>query len=73
MTKTESKSIISSIEAMDENKIKMHIQARHIGAMEIICLLNSKSIIKLSSRVEFLMNASLELRILIIRRIHEIE
>lgn len=73
MTKTESKSIISSIEAVDENKIKMHIQAHHIDAMEIMCLLNSKSIIKLSSRMEFLMNASPELRILIIRRVHEIE
>ena len=58
---------------MDENKIKMHIQARRIGAMEIMCLLNSKPIIKLSSRVEFLTNAPPELRTLTIRRVHEIE
>ena len=32
-----------------EDRIKTHIQARRIGAMEIMCLLNRKPIIKLSS------------------------
>ena len=41
--------------------------------MEIMCLLNSKPIIKLSSGVTFLPNSMPELRTLAIRRVHEIE
>ena len=38
-----------------------------------MCLLSSKSIIKLLSKVEFLTNALPEMRIIKIRRVHEIE
>jgi hypothetical protein len=41
--------------------------------MEMMCLLNSKPIIKLSSHVEFLSNSLPELQTLTIRRVHEIE
>ena len=76
VTKAEPKSIVSSLPNNDpgvENNIQMHIQGRRIGVMEIMCLLNSKPIIKLSSSVEFLTNTPLELRTLTIRRVHEIE
>ena len=76
VTKAELKSIVSSLPNNDpgvENNIQMHIQGRRIGVMEIMCLLNSKPIIKLSSSVEFLTNTPLELRTLTIRRVHEIE
>lgn len=56
-----------------ENRIPKHIQSRRIGSMELMCLLSSKSIIKLLSKVEFLTNALPEMRIIKIRRVHEIE
>jgi hypothetical protein len=41
--------------------------------MEVMCLLNSKPIIKMSSDVTYLPNSMPESRILTIRRVHEIE
>jgi hypothetical protein len=41
--------------------------------MELMCLLNSKPILRLSSNVEFLTNPLPEMRTLTIRRVHEIE
>ena len=71
VTKQEPTSVVS-METMDGIS-KSHIEARRIGAMEVMCLLNSKPIIRLSSSVQFLPNAMPELRSLTIRRIHEIE
>ena len=69
--KGEHKSIVS-VDSMDEG-IRDHIEARRIGAMEIMCLLNSKPIIKLSSSVQFLPTAMPEFRSSTIKRVHEIE
>jgi DNA replication protein DnaC len=72
VTKPEPQSVVSVAEA-GENRIRKHIQSRRIGSMELMCLLNSKPIIKLSSNVEFLTNALPEMRTLTIRRVYEIE
>ena len=64
---------ISIVNLPTEDRVKAHIQARRIGAMEIMCLLNSKPIIKLSSGVAFLPNSMPEIRTLAIRPAHEIE
>jgi hypothetical protein len=71
ITKAEPKSVVS-IEHGEE-KVKDHIEARRLGAMEIMCLLNSKSILKMSSGVQFLLNSMPEHRTLTVRRLHEIE
>ena len=63
----------SMVNLPTEDRIKTHIQACRIGAMEIMCLLNSKPIVKLFSGVTFLPNSMPELRTLAIRRVHEIE
>jgi len=70
--KLEPQSIVSVVDHAN-NHVRSHLQSRRIGVMEIMCLLNSKLIIKLSSRVEFLTNTPPELRTLTIHHVHEIE
>ena len=52
---------MSIVNLPTKDHIRTHIQAHHIGVMEIMCLLNSKPIIKLSSGVTFLPNSMPEL------------
>src|SRR5437762_7581556 len=70
--KLEPQSIVSVVDHAD-NHVRSHLQSRRIGVMKIMCLLNSKLIIKLSSCVEFLTNTASELRMLTIHHVHEIE
>ena len=70
--KLEPQSIVSVVDHAN-NHVRSHLQSRRIGAMEIMCLLNSKLIIKLLSCVEFLINTLPELRMLTIHHVHEIE
>jgi hypothetical protein len=71
VTKTEPKSVVSIEQG--EGRVKSHLEARRLGAMEIMCLLNSKPILKMSSGVQFLVNSMPEHRTLTVRRVHEIE
>ena len=60
VTKTEPKSVVSIEQG--EGRVKSHLEARRLGAMEIMCLLNSKPILKMSSGVQFLPNSMPENR-----------
>lgn len=69
--KSEPKSVVSIVHG--EERVRCHLEARRLGAMEIICLLNSKPILKMSSGVQFLPNSMPEHCALTVRRVHEIE
>jgi Helitron helicase-like domain at N-terminus len=71
VTKAEPKSIVATSNL--EDRIKTHIEGRRLGAMEVICLLDSKPILKLSSSVLYLPNSLPEVRTYAIRPVHEVE
>jgi DNA replication protein DnaC len=72
VTKTEPESIVSVMEPNGDT-IRKHLESRRIGAMETICLLDSKPILKLSSQVEFLTNTLPEMRTKTVRPVSELE
>jgi hypothetical protein len=72
VTKAEPESVVTVTEA-GSDEVRKHLQSRRIGAMEMMCLLDSKPILKLSLKVEFLTNALPEMRTKTIRRVHELE
>ena len=72
VTKAEPESVVT-VREPGNDEVRRHLQSRRIGAMEIICLLDSKPILKLSSKVEFLTNAVPEMRARTVRRVHELE
>ena len=74
VTKAEPESIISVTEPSGAgDAVQKHLESRRIGAMENICLLDSKPILKLSSNVEFLTNTLPELRSKTVRPVNELE
>lgn len=72
VTKAEPGSLISVIEP-GRNNVRAHLESRRIGAMENICLLDSKPILKLSSKVEYLTNGLPEIRPKTVRPVGELE
>ena len=71
VTKVEPRSIVNIQNEPD--RLTRHLDACRIGAMEIMCLLNSKQILKLSSAVLFLPNAPPYIRTYTIRRVADLE
>src|SRR5579859_744611 len=72
VTKAEPESVVMVTEP-GSDEVRKHLQSRRIGSMEMMCLLDSKPILKLSSKVEFLTNALPEMRAKTVRRVHELE